>query len=350
MYRSGSFGENCLRFTIKSFFYMNTVSGSKQYYNSVIVFILTASFLAIIQLKLTNNPIILLERFFNGGGWIEIAIISTYAAIIAYKMRDPFEAPRWRLITWTVFSSVFFLQLALGLLGAEKFLMTGKLHLPVPFMIVSGPIYRGEISIMPVLFLSTIILTGPAWCSQLCYFGAFDNLASKGKTRRGNIEGKTGIKTAMFVTVIFVTIILRLFGVPVFTATLLAAGFGIMGIAVMIWYSRKQHRMIHCLLYCPVGSLVNILRFVNPFRLYIDDSCTLCMKCTSLCKYDALNPDDIRSKKPGYTCTLCGDCLAGCRDNSIKYKFFRIKPDNARNLYLILTVSLHAIFLALARI
>jgi ferredoxin-type protein NapH len=50
-----------------------------------------------------------------------------------------------------------------------------------PMMILGGPIYRGQLSVMTILFLSTVILTGPAWCSQLCYFGAFDNLAPGAK-------------------------------------------------------------------------------------------------------------------------------------------------------------------------
>ena len=43
---------------------------------------------------------------------------------------------------------------------------------------------------------------------------------------------------------------------------------------------------------------------------------------------------DVRNKKPGFTCTLCGDCLATCRDNSVKYRCFELKPDTARKLYI----------------
>ena len=50
------------------------------------------------------------------------------------------------------------------------------------------------------------------------------------------------------------------------------------------------------------------------------------------------------------TWTLCGDCLAGCHHNSIKYKYFKLRPELARNLFLILTISLHASCIALARI
>lgn len=314
------------------------------------VFLFTFLLLSVVQVKLSQHPIILLERFIKGGGWFEILIIAFYGAFVAYKMQNPLNVPKWRSITWTIFSVVFFSQLIIGLLGADKFLMTGKLHLPIPMMILSGPLYRGHLSVMTILFLSTIILTGPAWCSQLCYFGAFDNLASRGKTQKGILKNKKAIKTTLLLIVITVTLLLRWFNVPVLVATLLAIGFGLTGIGIMIYFSRKKRKMIHCSLYCPIGTLVNVLKPLNPFRLYIDSSCNLCMKCTSFCKYDALNIQDVRNKKPSFGCTLCGDCLAACRDHSINYRFLKMKPETARNLYLLLTITLHAVFLALARI
>ena len=38
---------------------------------------------------------------------------------------------------------VFFSQLALGLVGFSRFLMTGALHVPVPAVIVAGPLSAG---------------------------------------------------------------------------------------------------------------------------------------------------------------------------------------------------------------
>jgi polyferredoxin len=313
------------------------------------VFAFVFLLLSLVQLKM-NLPMMILERFIPGAGWIQIAIVSLYAAFVAYKMLDPVNVPRWRRITWVIFSTAFFAQLILGLSGLEKFLMTGKLHLPIPMMILGGPLYRGQTSVMTFLFLSAIILSGPAWCSQLCYFGAFDSLASRGKTQRGPLKNKVAIKSTILLIIIFVIILLRLFSVPVIWATLLAATFGIVGIGVMIFISRKKGKMIHCIMYCPVGSIVNVFRYANPFRMYIDSNCSLCMKCSSFCKYDALNQQDIKNKKPSFSCTLCGDCLAACRDNSIKYKYLRLSPTASRNLYLFFTISLHAVFLALARI
>lgn len=316
---------------------------------SFIVFILTFSLLALVQL-MVENPMILAERFIKGAAWIEITIISLYGAFVTGKMQDPGKAPVWRVITWSIFSAVFFLQLFIGIAGHEKFLMTGKLHLPVPMMILGGPVYRGQVSFMTILFLSTVVLSGPAWCSQLCYFGAIDNLASSGKTSKSPLRRKQAIKYTLLILVISAALILRLFNVTATVTTLIAASFGAAGLAIIMIFSRKRKKMVHCILYCPVGTLVNLFRHVNPFRMYIDQSCTLCMLCTKYCKYDALNEGDIKNRKPGITCTMCGDCLAGCRHDSIKYKFLRLKPDTSRNLYIIITITLHSVFLALARI
>ena len=293
---------------------------------------------------------ILAERFLKGAGWAEIFFIACYGAVVAFKMQDPMNVPSWRKITWSIFSIIFFAQLIIGLSGFEKFLMTGKLHLPIPMMILGGPIYRGQLSVMTILFLSTVVLTGPAWCSQLCYFGAFDNLASGGKTSKEILRNKVAIKSTIVVLVIAMAIFLLWMNIPRLISTLIAVGFGITGILIMILFSFKKNKMVHCTMYCPIGTIVNIVKHVNPFRMYIDKSCTLCMNCTKFCKYDALNIQDIKNSKPSITCTLCGDCLAGCHHNSIKYKFLKMRPEQARNLYLILTISLHAACIALARI
>ena len=321
----------------------------KKYRLSLIVFALTFTLLAFVQMKV-KRPMILAERFINGAGWIEILLIAIYAAFIINKMKDPLNVPRWRKITWTTFSIVFFSQLIIGLSGSDKFLMTGKLHLPIPMMILAGPVYRGQLSVMTILFLSTVVITGPAWCSQLCYFGAFDNLASGGKTSKGILQHKSAIKYTILILVITMAIILRWLKVSMLVSTLIAVAFGVTGILIMIIFSMKMKKMIHCSLYCPIGTIVNTMKYVNPFRMYIDKSCTLCGQCTKFCKYDALNLKDIKNSKPAMGCTLCGDCLAGCHHDSIKYKFFHLSPEQSRNLYLILTISLHAVCLALARI
>jgi len=321
----------------------------KRFRLPLLVFLFTLFLLSFVQMKV-ENPMLILERFIPGGGWFEIALIAMYGGLVAYHMQDPAKVQQWRKYTWFAFSIVFFSQLLLGIIGFDKFLMTGKLHLPVPMMIVAGPIYRGHTSVMTILFLSTIILTGPAWCSHLCYFGAIDSLASGKETTRKPLRNKWALKSTVFILVIAAAITLRWMKVPVLTATLIAGGFGLIGLGIILLISRKEGRMVHCTAYCPIGTIVNLTRFVNPFRMYIDNSsCTDCLGCTRFCNYDALNPSDIIARKPGLTCTLCGDCVSSCHTSAIKYRYFRLSPNASRNLYLFLTISLHATTMALAR-
>ena len=303
-----------------------------------------------VQLKVAY-PMLLLERFVPGGGWMEMGIVALYGALVAYHMQVPSRVQTWRRYTWFAFSVVFFSQLILGLAGFEKFLMTGTLHLPVPMMILAGPIYRGHLSVMSILFASTLVLSGPAWCSHLCYFGAIDSIHAAGKTKRSPIRYKWALKSTVMLLVVTAALLLRWMQVPSRTATFLAIGFGITGLGIIVLVSAREKRMVHCTAYCPIGTLVNLTSKVNPFRLAIDrDSCTECMACTSRCKYDALNRTHITARKPGRTCTLCGDCLSACHAGSIHYRFPGLTGRQARNLYLGITISLHAATMALARI
>jgi len=314
------------------------------------VFLLILFLLVPVQLMVAN-PMLLLERFIPGGGWFELVLIALYGAVVAYHMQDPSKVQLWRRYTWLTFSVVFFSQLILGLLGFDKFLMTGKLHLPIPMMILAGPIYRGHLSVMSILFVSTLVLSGPAWCSHLCYFGAIDSISARGKTLRTPIRNKWALKSTVLLLVILAAIVLRWMKVPAMTSTLLAIGFGIIGLGLILLVSAKEGRMVHCTAYCPIGTIVNLGRFVNPMRLRIEpDSCTECMACTAKCKYDALNMKDIVARKPGITCTLCGDCISSCHAGSIHYRFPGLSSQRARQLFLLISISLHAATMALARI
>lgn len=315
----------------------------------VYAFLLTCVILSMVQWKV-EMPMLMAERFLPGAGWIEILLLGAYAGWITGKMHDTKQSARWRRTTWLVFTVVFFGQLVAGLAGAEKFLMTGKLHLPIPVMILGGPVFRGSISFMPILFLSTLIISGPAWCSHLCYFGAMDNLASIGKTELKPIHKKFRTKHVLLLAIIGVILVMRFAGFTSTVTTLVAVAFGIAGIAIMIFISRKKGKMVHCIIWCPIGTLVSYMKYISPFRMYIDDSCTNCMACTRYCNYDALGKEDILKRKPGLTCTYCGDCLASCRTESIRYRFPGLSSLRARNTWIVLTISLHAIFMGLGRI
>ena len=228
--------------------------------------------------------------------------------------------------------------------------MTGKLHLPVPAIILAGPIYRLEGLFMPILFLSTLLLSGPAWCSQLCYFGAFDAWSAKGKTEKNVFRYHKQLRYSVFFLVIAGAIALRLSGASGWMSTVAGLIVGIIGLGIMLILSRQKKKMIHCSSYCPIGTLVSFMKYLSPFRVKLNTDCTHCMACLKSCKYDALHKENIEKGKIGYTCTYCGDCLSTCKHGGLEYRFFKLRPATAERLWIIITVVLHTCFLMIARI
>jgi len=194
----------------------------------VIVFSLVFALLTLIRWQVTDPPMLLFDRLLPGVGWLEIFGLSLYGAIVVDKMQDPKTAQAMRLRIWTLFSLVFFGQLALGLTVSPVFLMSGELHIPVPAMILAGPVYRGEGLFMPILFLATVVLVGPAWCSHLCYFGAWDNVAARNVRRPRSLrQWAEPIRLTLLLAIIGVALLLRAVGGAPLLAGLIGLGFGI---------------------------------------------------------------------------------------------------------------------------
>lgn len=313
--------------------------------------LLTFALLALVELKAARFRPLLLDRLFPGGGWLEVLAFAIYAGTLTHVLAD---GRRWRKVRpwlWLAFSLFFFLQLLLGLAGFSGFLMTGKLHLPVPALILGGPIYRGGGFFMPVLFACTLLIVGPAWCSWLCYIGSWDLLAARGtKMPRTLFRGSQWVRLSLLLLVVAAALALRASGAPAWLAAAGGAAFGLLGVAIMMVYSRQRGLMIHCTVWCPLGLAAVVLGKLSPFRLRIGKECDLCGACSRVCRYEALAERHLRRRRPGLTCTLCGDCLPVCRSGQIRYRFFGLPASAARGLFLVLVVSLHASFMAVARI
>ncbi|MEW5814610.1 MAG: 4Fe-4S binding protein [Spirochaetota bacterium] len=296
-----------------------------------------------------------------GFGWLEIVVLGCYAVWIGEKLLDLGKVALTRRRIWFFFSVVFFTQLFLGLLGMNRMLMTGKLHLPIPALIIAGPLFRGEGIFMPVLFLFTVLIAGPAWCSHLCYIGAWDNLASLNsvnvdKLKKARIlELFKVLKPAIFLLVILFPLILKLLRTTLVTATVFAIVFGITGAGIMLLFSRKMGVMVHCTYYCPIALLSTLVGKVAPWRIRIGGRCTICGKCTAVCRYNALEIQALQALKSGNTCTLCGDCLSSCSHQQIYYSLYGktgigTTANKVRTAFIILITVLHTLFLAVARI
>ncbi len=318
-------------------------------YVPVAAFGLTGALLAAAQVAV-DPPILLAERFVPGAGWAEVILLSFYAAWISRKFLDPRTSPRWRRITWLLFSVVFFIQFGLGLAGMDLFLMTGKLHLPVPALIVTGPLYRRSLSLMLLIYGVTLLVVGRAWCSHLCYLGAWDDLASRRVGEPRDLPAwRAYLQHALMLAVPAAGAILGWLAIPG-SGTIAAISFGVVGVFIMILFSARTGQMVHCVTWCPIGALTALLGRISPFRMRIRETCIDCGTCRSACRYDALQRSHVRGGRPGWSCTLCGDCLRSCNEDAIVFRFPGLGPDQARALFVILVAAFHAVFLGVARI
>ncbi|HWR04017.1 MAG TPA: 4Fe-4S binding protein, partial [Humidesulfovibrio sp.] len=316
-------------------------------------FWLTVGLMALARSK-ASMPVLLVDRFVPGSGWLEMLLLGLYAAWLTGRMLEPKEHKRLRPRIWALFSALFFGQLALGLAGFTDLLMTGKLHLPVPALIAAGPIFRGGGLFMPILFASTVLLVGPAWCSHLCYIGAWDDQCSRRGSKPPRVLSRRWTVGGRLVTLVIAcggALALRLLGVPGETAVWLAAGFGLLGVGVMLVVSRRLGTMAHCTAFCPIGLVGNVLGKLIPWRVRINlGACTRCGSCARACRYSALTSLEIEAGKPGLSCTLCGDCVGACPHDAMHYRFPGLSSATARAAFLTLVAALHAVFLGVARI
>ncbi len=318
---------------------------------ATIAFVMSGVLMAVPHFKLDEPVLLMAERFLPGAGSLQILIFSSYAAFLAATLLKASSTSAIRITVWRMFSIVFFAQFALGLLGFDRFLMTGKLHLPIPALIIAGPFYRGHGFFMPVLYCATILIGGAFWCSWLCYIGSWDSTAAKARARPGNpVRGRERIRILLLVMIIAAALGMRLAGFSVDRAVYAAVGFGLVGVGIMVFLSRKRGTMVHCTTFCPIGLISVTLGKINPFRVRISGGCTGCSKCRHSCRYAALEPHHIRERKVGYTCTLCGDCVSSCPSGEIRYRFPFLKPQTARTAFLVTAVVVHTVFLAFARI
>lgn len=313
-------------------------------------FLLAVGGLALARQK-SSLDILLADRFVHDGGWVTVFLLGAYGALVVGRMLTVERSAKWRRAIWTLFSAVFFSQLLLGLLGFKHFLMTGNLHLPVPALIAAGPLFRGEGLFMIILFSATLLLVGPAWCSHLCYIGAWDNLAANAQRKTEVLPGWTRVLRWLLCGVVLgVAYAFRRLGMPVSSAAIWAAAFGLAGVAVMLFWSRRTGTMTHCITYCPMGLLADIFGRINPWRIRIHRDCNLCGLCSRRCRYNALLPSDLDQHRAGFNCSLCGDCLAVCPHGHLYYHFPWVNEHVARTGFLVVIVALHAIFLGVARL
>jgi polyferredoxin len=157
---------------------------------------------------------------------------------------------------------------------------------------------------------------------QTARFSAFVNSSQEGHKEHIYILAGSGkrksrpvpkwathvLRSMLLLLIVIVALLLSSYKAPVGPALGLALGFGLAGVAVMVFISRWRGQMVHCTVFCPIGLISNLIGRISPWQLRIDSGCSKCGKCSRACPYSALKAEDLEKGKPGLTCTLCGDC------------------------------------------
>lgn len=319
-------------------------------------FLLTVGLLWLIRQRAAGIAPLLSDRFLPGSGPLQIALAGTYAAWVAGPLLDPVRARAVRPRLWGLFSAVFFGQLALGLLGAHGMLMTGALHLPVPTLILAGPLFRGEGAFMLALFGFSVALLGPAWCSHLCYIGAWDDTCARlrGCAGRGGKPAPlprwaVALRWCLAAAVFAVAWGMGRAGVPVSVAVVAAGLTGLAGVAVMVAVSTRRGMMAHCSAFCPMGAVSSLLGRIAPWRLRVGAECTRCEACLSACRYNALDLRALEAGRPALSCALCRDCIGACRHGALHLTLPGVSSAVAWRIFAVLAAVLHTVFLNVAR-
>ena len=342
---------------------------------------LAALFLCIALLLpvwIMKPELLVLERFFPQWGSLQLGLAGVWAALAAGWLSGK-KSPQARMRLWRLFSIVFFAQLVLGLLLESRFLLSGQLHLPVPGLIAAAPVYRGGGWFMLGLFSFSTLLAGAAWCSHLCYFGAWD--ATAAKACAGGPHGLTRIpqpadadhsaaglpavqvtprraptwlphlRLIMLRLTLSIPLLLRFAGAPVEAALSCGLLLGLLALPASLLVSRKAGYAAYCRGLCPLGLLAKWLGRIAPWRVRRTGSCRRCMACVRVCRQDAMG-DPASTSAPNADCNLCRDCVSVCPQRALSVTFYGLPGSQAwaSPTFVAVLAALHAAFLAMARI
>lgn len=304
--------------------------------------------------SLAPVKMLMLERYLPLFGAVQAFLLAWYGVWIFEKLERRSTHAKYRKRIWLIFCAVFFGQLVLGLLGFEKFLMSGKLHFPVPAFIYFTALYKGAAGFMLGLVLFAVLLTGSAWCSHLCYFGPFDAAAAQKKVPLpGRLEKCLAYsRYAVFGTGGITAVLLAYFQCSLTVVLLFSWAYIAVTFAVILLLSKKYGIMAHCSAFCPMGIIINVLGKCSLWRMRVSSACDNCGACEKVCRYRAVSAESRAAGTVRFNCSLCLDCMDVCRHNAISLRLagFKTEPQKARLAFLCFVVVIHVLFLSFARV
>ncbi len=261
------------------------------------------------------------------------------AGLIAERLTNARRPRRVRFLLWRGVSLLFLLQLLLGLFVSSTYLGNGSPTLPHPLFAHLELLYPDRFHHHLFLWSLSLLLLGSSYCSFLCWFGSWDMGAALGHKGRPQREGFSLRQRLLVALLVFAGGT----GFALFAPLEVVLGVAllwILGAGVTLVVSRRTGRMVHCTLYCPVGTLTTLLSRLSPFRIYRESGKTT---KSSLCLYGVLDESPSGRGALPHSCTLCTDCLEKRAALDLRLRFLGFRFD-ARPLFYALVSGFVAAF------
>lgn len=203
-------------------------------------------------------------------------------------------------------------------------------------IIFPGSLFTGFASIsgMLVIVLGFSIVLGRGFCSWGCFYGGWDDGASRigKKTIIGKVN--TSFKWFSFAMLLTMALWSAITLSPsycdwlcpfkavtenekIVDATTLIKNivFFTLFVVLVIILPILTHKRIQCATFCPMGALLSLTNKINIFSIKTDtDKCVNCKKCETVCPMLAIDA----SHQPLINCSKCGKCVDNCPTNAIK--------------------------------
>ncbi|MBU1240185.1 4Fe-4S binding protein [Myxococcota bacterium] len=273
------------------------------------------------------------------GGLVIAFIFALYGLFLAERMVNARRHATVRRIALRFFSLVFLAQLFLGLFLSSAWLFRGEPSLPHPLFILFSPFDSTKGAHLLFLWAISLVLTGPAFCSHLCWLGTWDHFAAQKKHRATPVSFPRA--RLIVAALVLITGFAAIYFFPLKVTVTLGFLF-VMGAVFVMMISRSRGSMVQCGLYCPLGTLTTILSRISPFSIVKSSGKKV---PPQECPFGQFSGAQSRGPVPE-GCTLCGDCLDRGASHDLSMKFLRFKF-NAWPLFVALVTGLHAAFFIL---
>lgn len=208
-------------------------------------------------------------------------------------------------------------------------------------IIFPGSLVDGFASIasMLVIVAGVMIALGRGFCSWGCFYGGWDDGASRILKKPVIKKINRGFRWFSFVVLVIIALVSAFQLSPFYcdwlcpfkavtefeeitstTVLFKAIVFWSLFIGLVIVLPILTKKRVQCATFCPMGALLSITDKINIFSVKINKKkCVDCKACMKVCPSLSLGESDIKKGVASFSCTKCGKCIDKCPKDAIHF-------------------------------